>query len=105
MFFLISIRKTLQSKSPLLGIFAVFTLLFFSFSSFLHNHRDDVFHVKSHDDCPVSVLAHTPSIHNTGTISVVVTFLALGFVLCPIETFLTKEFLFYKSSRAPPQLS
>ena len=57
---LLSLHKYISRLSFWGRVLVVLLLGLVSLGGFVHNHADDPFHLASHEDCPASILAHTP---------------------------------------------
>src|SRR5258708_5117194 len=101
---LLVLRKSLERNSFLLWILGALILFSVLTSGLIHNHHDDPFHFKEHDDCPVSVWNHTPIACCAATIILYVAFIFLGNFVFSYRPTPRSIFHFLKSPRAPPVL-
>ncbi len=95
-------RQNILKNKLSLTIFCFFFLATALSAGFFHNHTDDPFHTKEHNDCPVSAWAHTPfSIVSLVEFSSFVLFL-VGSVYFAGQAFFKLQFVLTRFSRGPP---
>ena len=105
MVFLSNTRYQISRNKFAVAFFAIFFLATALSAGFIHNHAGDPFHTKEHNDCPVSVWAHTPFSHAVIAFQIILTAVIIAALSLTASLIPQLQYYSPQLSRAPPSIS